>query len=199
MIGAIPEFIYSVADDGIYIDLYAPSAIEHQTKKGKLAFEMITDFPYDKKVNIKINNSEPVEAKVRIRIPSWAIKKMAVIVNGKTAGTGKPGSYLTLNRQWKKGDLISFSLPAGLKTTKYEGLEDAYRGRYALEYGPVLMAYTSMKGEKENIALQIRREKLIKALKPAPGKPLHFTVNGTEDFEFRPYFEIQEESFSCFP
>jgi DUF1680 family protein len=150
-------------------------------------------------VNLKINNTEPIEAKIRIRVPSWATKEMPVLVNGKTAATGNPGTYITLNRKWKNGDLISFSLPAGLRISKYEGQEEVYKGHYALEYGPVLMACVSLKGEKENLTLQVKREKLIRALKPVPGKPLHYSVSGTDDFEFRPYFEIQEESFSCFP
>ena len=39
---------------------------------------------------------------------------MAVTVNGKPAGTGKPGSYVTLDRAWAEGDVASFTLPAGL-------------------------------------------------------------------------------------
>jgi hypothetical protein len=83
--------------------------------------------------------------------------------------------------------------------TKYEGEEKEYIGRYALEYGPVLMAYVNMKGEKENLILQSDREKLLKNLKAIPGKPLHYTVKGINDFVFMPYFEVQDEPFTCFP
>jgi hypothetical protein len=61
------------------------------------------------------------------------------------------------------------------------------------------MAYVSMKGQTENIMLSVSKEKLIKSLKTVEGKPLHFTVNGNNDFEYMPYLEVQDESFTCFP
>ena len=39
---------------------------------------------------------------------------MAVSVNGKPAATGKPGSYVTLDRAWAEGDVASFTLPVAL-------------------------------------------------------------------------------------
>jgi DUF1680 family protein len=199
MMGALPEFIYSIADDGIYVDLFAPSAIRHNTKTGTIRLEMVTQFPYENDVTLKISTDKPLYSKIRIRIPSWASKKMPVNINGKVISTGNPGSYVTLNRQWKNGDLISFTLPADFKMTKYEGEEKEYIDRYALEYGPVLMAYVNTKGEKDNLSLQISREKLIKNMKPVQGKPLHYSVSGTRDFEIMPYFEVQDEPFTCFP
>lgn len=199
MIGALPEFIWSVAGDGIYVDLFTPSTIEHTTSNGTLKLEMTTEFPYDKKVSLKVNNDNQVEAKIRIRVPSWSVRKMPVMVNGKIAGSGKPGSYITLSRQWKNGDLITFTLPADLRISKYEGMDEAYKGHYALEYGPILMAYVSLKGETGTISLNGDRENLIKNLRPVAGNPLHYSVKGSDNFEFRPYFEIQDETFSCFP
>ncbi len=199
MIGALPEFIYSVADDGIYVDLFAPSSITHRTGKGTINLEMVTQFPYDNKVELTVNTDNPIEVKIRIRIPSWATEKMRVKVNGKTIVNGNPGTYITLSRQWKNGDVISFKLPATFRTTQYEGEEKEYIGRFALEYGPILMAYVNTKGEKENLTLKSDRDKLLKNMKPVPGKPLHFSVAGITGFEFMPYFEVQDEPFTCFP
>ncbi len=199
MMGALPEFIYSIADDGIYVDLFAPSSIKHTSKTGTMTLKMVTQFPYDSKVQLTVNTDNTIVSKIRIRVPSWAVKKMLIKVNGKNIISGNPGTYVTLNRQWKNGDVISFTLPMDFRMSKYEGEEEAYKGRYALEYGPVLMAYVSMKGEKENISLQISPEKMIKSLNPVPAKPLHYSVNGLNDFEFMPYFEVQDEPFTCFP
>ena len=61
--------------------------------------------------------------------------------------------------------------------TRYTGEEkDPGYDRYALEYGPVLMAYVNLKDQNEKIVLPVNPEKLIKSLKPVAGKPLHFTV-----------------------
>ncbi len=200
MIGALPEFIYSIAKDGVYIDLFAPSTINFATQTGKMSLKMVTQFPYDQKVQIMVNVDNPVVSKIRIRIPSWAAQKMYVMVNDKKIISGNPGTYVTLNREWKNGDTISFTLPMSFRMTKYEGKEfDSNHEHYALEYGPILMAYVSMKGQKGDLKLETSQDKLIKSLKSVVGKPLHFAVNGNTDFEYMPYLEVQDESFTCFP
>jgi DUF1680 family protein len=200
MMGALPEFIYSVAGDGLYIDLFAPSTISYSAQTATMSLKMVTQFPLDKNVLISVNSDKPVVSKIRIRVPSWAINNMQVLVNGKKAVTGKPGTYITLSREWKTGDAISFSLPMGFRMTRYTGEErDPAHERYALEYGPILMAYVNINGQNENLTLQISAEKLIKSLKAVDGKPLHFISNGNRSFEYMPYFEVQDESFTCFP
>jgi len=199
MIGALPEFIYSVADDGIYVDLFAPSTIRHKTEAGTLIMEMKTEFPYKNNVELRIKSDKPITSKIRIRVPSWAARNMIVRVNGKMISSGNPGTYITLGRSWKNGDIISFTLPVSFRMTPYTGADKEYSGRYALEYGPILMAYVNMKGEKEDLILKSDRGKLIKNLAPVPGKPLHFSVKGINDFVFMPYFEVQDEPFTCFP
>jgi uncharacterized protein len=200
MIGALPEYIYSIANDGLYVDLYAPSSIKFTTQTGTMSLKMVTQFPYDQKVQIIVNITEPVKSRIRIRIPSWAAQKVPVMLNGNKVATGNPGTYATLDRQWKNGDIISFTLPMEFRMTKYTGMDKAIvPGCYALEYGPILMAYVGMKGQKENLIVKTSPEKLKKSLKPVTGKPLHFTVNGNTDFEYMPYLEIQDEPFTCYP
>ena len=200
MIGALPEFIYSIANDGVYVDLFAPSTIKFTTQAGTMSLKMITQFPYDQKVQLTVNIDQPVKSRIRIRVPSWSSHEMSVIVNGKKVVTGNPGTYVTLDRQWNNGDAISFTLPMNFRMTKYEGEErDPNHERYALEYGPILMAYVSMKGQTENIMLSVSPDKLIKSLKTVEGKPMHFTVNGNNDFEYIPYLEVKDEPFTCFP
>ena len=200
MIGALPEFIYSVTDDGVYVNLFVPSSIHLRTTAGNVILTMVTEFPYDPGVRLKVKVEKPVKSGIRIRVPSWATGNMSVRLNGKEVVTGNPGTYVTVRRQWNDGDIISFTLPVGFKMTKYEGVEKGYQdGRYALEYGPVLMAYVLLKGEKKDIRLPVAADRLIKSMDPVEGKPLHFKVKGDNDFEYMPYFEVQDESFTCFP
>jgi DUF1680 family protein len=200
MMGALPEFIYSVAEDGVYVDLFAASTIKIPAEKGTLTLKMITGFPYDQKVQLVVNVNEPATTRIRIRIPAWAANDMKINVNGKKVISGKPGTYVTLSRLWKNNDEISFTVPMNFRLTKYNGAEkEPGYDRYALEYGPLLMAYVNLKDQNENIVLPVDSEKLVKNLKPVAGKALHFSINGSNDFEYMPYFEVQEEKFSCYP
>ena len=200
MMGALPEFIYSVAEDGVYIDLFAASTLKFPAGKDTMTLKMITGFPYDQKVQLVVNVNEPANSRIRIRIPSWAAHDMTINVNGKKIISGKPGTYVTLSRLWKNNDTISFTLPMKFTVTRYTGeeKEPGYE-RYALEYGPILMAYVNIKDQNEKIFLPVAPEKLVKNLKPVAGKPLHFSAGEISDFEYMPYFEVQEETFTCYP
>lgn len=198
--GSLPEYIYSIAEDGIYIDLFAASEIKFSNHNQTMSLKMNTQFPYDSKIEMVVGNEQPIQNKIRIRIPSWVSKNMSVKVNGSKVGNGKPGTYFVIDRKWKNGDVISFTLPMDFKITKYTGLEKGYENNhYAVEYGPILMAMVSVNGKKDNIGVKTDPEKITKLLKPISGKPLHFTIEGNSDFEYWPYFEVQDEPFSCFP
>ena len=199
MIGALPEFIYSLTDDGIYVNLFVPSSVSHTTATGTMSLKMVTQFPYDNYVSLIVNTIDPLQSAIRIRIPSWIAKKMSVKVNGKIVSTGNQGSYVTLNRKWRNKDEITFSLPIDFRMTEYQGKEEEYSGHFAVEYGPVLMAFVSKKGTNEKLSLHISPDILVKSLQPVPGRPLHYFIRGKEDFEFMPYFEVQEEAFTCYP
>jgi len=198
--GSLPEYIYSTAEDGIYVDLYAASEIKYTCRNQPMSLKMKTQFPYDPKVEITVGNGKPVKNIIRLRVPSWASEKMAVMVNGKEVGKGIPGTYFVIDREWKNTDVISFTLPMDFRVTKYTGMEKGFEeNHYAIEYGPILMAMVGVRAKKFDIGVKATPESIKKMLKPVDGKPLHFMIEGSREFEYWPYFEVQEEPFSCFP
>jgi len=198
--GSLPEYIYSTTADGIYVDLFAASEIQYTVRDQNMSLRMDTKFPYDPDVKITVGNQRPLKNMIRIRIPSWAASEMPVKVNGIETGRGKPGTYFEIERRWENGDVISFTLPMDFRVTKYTGAEQGFEdNHYAVEYGPILMGMVGVKGKKKDIGVKATPEKIISLLSPVPGKPLHFSIEGTSEFEYWPYFEIQDEPFSCFP
>ena len=132
--------------------------------------------------------------KLRIRIPGWASSPVAVQINGESVLRGEPGTYVTLDRVWQDGDRITFELPMKFRTEKYRGLDQhPEHDRYALLYGPLLMALV---GEDD---LEVEADELPSHLIPIDGKPLHFSVAGQEGVYFKPYWQIDQEVFTCFP
>ena len=199
LFGSLPEYIYSLADDGIYVDLFAASTINFQVGGSFMGLKTTTRFPYDPLVRIEVRTGKPVQAKIRIRIPSWAVTTMPVLVNDKEVMVGEPGTYVTLDRKWSDSDVISFTLPMGFRTTCYRGAESGFNdgAHYALEYGPVLMALTGKVGGQDGVNADPKQ--LSQSLRAVPGKPLHFEVMGNDPLIYQPYWELQDEPFTCFP
>jgi hypothetical protein len=42
-------------------------------------------------------------------------------------------------------------------------------------------------------------KQLSQSLRAIPGKPLHFEVMGNAPLIYQPYWELQDEPFTCFP
>ena len=198
--GSLPEYIFTLADDGLFIDLFAPSTIDCQIKGQALKLKMETTFPLQPDVRLILKLSQPTTAKLRLRVPAWAAAKMPILVNGTKVATGKPGHYAVLDRTWSDGDTITFSLPMAFKLTHYEGTERvAGQERYALEYGSILLALTGPVDEKLGATLAQSPGNLLKQLTPKPGQPLHFSIAGDADHEYQPYWQVTNQIFTCYP
>jgi hypothetical protein len=231
-LGSLPEYIYSIADDGLYVNLFAPSTITWRQGGQLLRLAMETEFPFQPAVKLHLAVPQPVRAAIRIRIPTWAAADMTINVNGTSVGTGKPGTYQALERTWADGDTISFTLPVNFRLSLYTGMDQLPHGlRYGLEYGPILMAVVSSgiadgvgrptppataqaRAAARNIQwgdqakrgavtwpvdLPVTAEDITRRLQPVPGQPLHFAIDGVPEYQFVPYWQIDNEMFTCFP
>ena len=193
-IARLPQYIYSVADDGLYVNLFAASSITWTNGGQSVTLKTETNFPYDGKVAFKLTASAPARMKVRIRMPSWVDGKVAISVNGVVSATGTPGSYVEIDRSWSNNDAITLEFPMAFRVVRYTGLDqDAHCDRYALLYGPVLMALVGATD------LDIASNELAKRLLPIAGSPLHFAIQGYPAFRYIPYWQVQGETFTCFP
>ena len=91
LLGSLPEHIYSLAPDGLYVNLFESSTVSWSNAGQPLQLKMATQFPAEPDVHLGIAAPQPVRAKIRIRVPSWATSDMALIVNGKSAAHRKSG------------------------------------------------------------------------------------------------------------
>jgi DUF1680 family protein len=121
LIGSLPEHIYSLASDGLSINLFEPST-HHWTEGGaSLHMKMATRLPFDSEVRLQCSAAQPTQAKIRVRVPSWAAAEMIINLNGRPAATGRAGSYVLLDHTWSEGDTVSFTLPAVLSVGALHG------------------------------------------------------------------------------
>jgi len=153
-----------------------------------------TRFPIEHQVECRMQADAPTRANIRVRIPSWASQEMEVFVNGRKIGTGRPGSYLPVDRQWSDQDVIAFTLPMEFRARRYTG-SDQIDGatRYSLEYGPLVYAAVG------NSGVSYDGDDLVKSLEPVRAKPLTYRLRSSPGVEFVPYLQLNQEEFTCFP
>ena len=191
-IARLPQYLYSLADDGLYVNLFAPSSITWTQAGSPVTMRCATEFPFRPEVELRVEIATPASWKLRIRVPGWSGESLACQVNGEYATSGAPGTFIVLDRVWRDGDTVTFTLPKAWRTVRYRGAdEDAEHPRYAVMKGPVLMALTGA----DDLALS--PDDLLDCLRE--DAPLQARIEGIENARYQPYWTIQGETFTCFP
>ncbi|MFE6940736.1 beta-L-arabinofuranosidase domain-containing protein [Streptomyces chartreusis] len=183
------DSVYFKAADGsaLYVNLYSPSQLSWDEKG--VTVTQTTSFPREQGTTLTFGGAGSAFA-LRLRVPSWATAGFRVTVNGAAvSGTPVPGSYFTVSRTWRSGDTVKISMPFRLRVEK--ALDD--RSLQSLFYGPINLV--GRNSATSYLQLGLYRNAglsgdLLPSLTPVAGKPLHFTLGGTE---FAPFFEGTED------
>ncbi len=218
--GKYGQFVYTHKEDALFVNLFVASELNWKEKGIQLRQE--TGFPYAETSRITITQGKGKFA-MQVRYPGWVKPgKFTVKVNGQPVSviTG-PSSYVTIDRQWKKGDVVDIQFPMH-NSVKYLPNLTQY---IALMHGPIMLA---MKTGTEDLAMLIADdsrfgqlavgkklpidqapilinndiENIADQLQPVAGKPLHFTLSTKMVNEIRneliPFFELHDARYMMY-
>ena len=129
------EAIYFHDEDALYVGLFVASEVSW-AEKG-LSLRQETRFPDQDTVRLTIKLQAPIHLALNLRHPSWAEGDLSLTVNGqRQTAASRPGSYATLDREWRDGDVVELRLPMRLRT---EPMADDPTV-VAFLYGPIVLA-----------------------------------------------------------
>ena len=218
--GKYGQFIYTHKGNALFVNLFVSSELNWREKGVTLRQE--TGFPYSETSRITVTGGKGTFP-VLVRYPGWVKPgEFAVKVNRKTVDviTG-PGSYVAIDRKWKKGDVIDISFPMH-SSVKYLPNVPQY---VALMHGPILLG---MKTGTEDLAHLIADdsrfgqyasgaklpldgapiliddhiERIAEHLNPVAGRPLHYTLDMKMENpirnEIQPFFEIHDARYMMY-
>ena len=128
-------FTHSPGDGAVSVQLFAPATLDWSERGVKLRQE--TTFPYGETSCVKIEEAAGgAKFILRIRRPSWAGSGFSVSVNGAAVPSGTEDGYVSVEREWRKGDRVDVEFPMALRAEYLKGSDD----HIAFFYGPVLLA-----------------------------------------------------------
>jgi DUF1680 family protein len=151
---AIPGYIYAVTDEDIYVNLFISNDASINVGRTKVQVSQKANFPWDGKVEIKVNPEKNANFSMMIRIPGWAVneaipgglykfddnvnEKYKISVNGEAKEWEIENGYAEIERRWKKGDRIEIDFPMPVrKVIADERIKDD-AGKIAVQRGPVI-------------------------------------------------------------
>jgi DUF1680 family protein len=171
-------YFKSTDNKALYVNLFIPSTVHWQERK--VTIIQSTNFPKEDQTRLTIQGEGKFN--VNIRVPGWAINGFFVKVNGNEQKLEAiPGSYLTISRNWKNGDIIELKIPFQFHLDPVMDQPNIT----SLFYGPVLLAAQEPEARKDWRKITLNAEDLGKTIKGYP-KELKFTIN---DVVFKPFYD----------
>jgi len=185
------DSIYFRAEGGsaLYVNLYIASTLTWAEKR--FTVTQTTNYPFEGSSSLTVNSSGgsgPLD--IKLRVPAWVRKGYTVRINGAAQRLdARPGTYVTISRQWRAGDRIDIAMPFSFRAER--ALDNP--AVQSIFYGPTLLAvqHDAVGPDLDTGLIKLSfygQMKLDGDLAPAmaPGAaPLHFTTGG---YTLAPFF-----------
>jgi uncharacterized protein len=150
---ALGEYLYSVDEAGLCVNLYSSSEAHFKAPGGvAVELKLETDYPHDGKVKITLEPSRPANFELRLRIPAWCASAQ-VNINGEKSGTPVPGEYLVLDRKWQSGDRVELDLPMRAEALRSRPEFIDNLGQVAFRRGPLIYCLENLDAEAGDLDL----------------------------------------------
>jgi DUF1680 family protein len=96
-----------------------------------------TNYPYSNETLLRLKMDRTEKFVLALRVPAWAGAGTVVHVNGKPAKvTVQPGNWVEIERDWKDGDHVEFSLDMPLRLVP---IDAKHENTVALLHGPLAL------------------------------------------------------------
>lgn len=150
---SLPGYVYAVKDRQVYVNLFLSNRAELKVNDKKVVLEQETSYPWKGDIRLKVlQGNQPFG--MNVRIPGWVRGSVLpsdlyayadhqqpayrVMVNGQEVEGELHNGYLTINRKWKKNDVVEIHFDMLPRLVKANEKVAADRGRVAVERGPVI-------------------------------------------------------------
>jgi DUF1680 family protein len=144
------SYMYSVGDDGLYINMYGGSTLSTKLKDGStIRLEQTTNYPWDGKVTITIKEAPSTPLKIHLRIPGWC-RRYRLLFNGKAPEMyGKSNGFIF--GTVITGDRIELQMDMPATLLESNPLVEENRNQVAIKRGPVVYCLESADLPQQNI------------------------------------------------
>ena len=119
------EYAYAVSGATLFVNLYGQNSLKTQD----LEVEQTTDYPWNGHIKLTVKKAKRLSTIV-LHQPDWC-NSYSVTVNGEKAD-------LTINRKWKKGDVIKIDFDMKPRLIEANPLVEEAKNQVAVMRGPIV-------------------------------------------------------------
>jgi DUF1680 family protein len=185
-----PLDVYFHDENGLYVNLFAPSQVRWPCAGERVTVDQSTDFPRSDTTTFRIHAEKATRFAFNVRVPRWAGGPVAARVNGRMANaTAIPGTFLKIDRRWQDGDTVTVRFPMRLR---FEPVDAQTPELAALMYGPILLVALA-DGEVNLCGDNVRPERWIEMQDAAT-----LTFRAADGRMFRPFYLLRNERYTTY-
>lgn len=107
-LAALPGYMYSVSDEGVWVHLFDNSEVSYQLADGTpFTLEVSTNYPWDGDVDITVGLDAPKEFTIYVRKPANLLNAASTVAPGdEPHPSADESGYWAYKRTWQPGDKI---------------------------------------------------------------------------------------------
>lgn len=169
MITSLAEYIYTIKDDQVYVNLYVPNQAKLPLGAQTVEMETETEYPYEGLIRFEMKTAGTYE--ICLRIPAWSQKKWMVQINDEELQVQADNGYIHLRRSWNAGDVILLELDFEPKRVYANPKVSKDVGKVAIQCGPLVYCLEEIDNGKglqriylpkdSELKLERRKDKLL--------------------------------------
>ncbi|HEX6215454.1 MAG TPA: glycoside hydrolase family 127 protein, partial [Vicinamibacterales bacterium] len=154
---SVPGYLYATRGDAVFVNLFARGSAKIELPGGAVSIDQDTRYPWDGAVRMTIKPERARRFAINVRIPGWArnepvpsdlyrftdeidVPPATVRVNGAPVSMTLDQGFVTIDRTWSAGDVITLELPMPVRRVESNPEVMANRNRVALQRGPIVFA-----------------------------------------------------------
>lgn len=154
-IPSLPGYVYAVKDKNLYVNLFLANNATVKVGGKNVTLQQQTQYPWNGDIQLKVEGNKAGSFAMKIRIPGWVQNRpvpsdlyyysdgkrpeYSISVNGKRAeGKLTADGYFTMQRNWKRGDIVTIHFDMDTRTVRANNHVAADRGQVAVEKGPLV-------------------------------------------------------------
>ncbi|HEX6847210.1 MAG TPA: glycoside hydrolase family 127 protein [Chitinophagaceae bacterium] len=151
-IAEVNNYFYSIGEKGLYINMYGGNSLNTELHDGSdIKLEQTTNYPWDGKIVITINENTTSPTSIFLRIPGWC-KNADIRINGRNVSEAvRLHTYNELKRSWKKGDRIELILDMPATLIESNPLVEETKNRVTVKKGPIVYCLESADLPGQNV------------------------------------------------
>jgi DUF1680 family protein len=136
-VASVEQLLATMTDDGLRLHQYATGTIETRLGDERLALQVVTDYPWDGRIEVTVTAAPSRAWTLGLRVPAWC-HEASVTVGGERLATTAIDGRVSLERAWAAGDRLVLELSMPVRVTVPDPRIDAVRGCIAIERGPIV-------------------------------------------------------------